>query len=70
MFVEFGNAIKKGSNSKYSMVSAFSNDYAGYVPTPECMVDGVYEARLATTSRLEGSAGEKIYKNLIEMSME
>lgn len=41
-------------------VSAFANDYCGYVPVPECMREGVYEARLATTSALESSAGEKI----------
>ena len=42
-------------------------DYCGYVPTPECMKEGVYEARLATSSCLEPAAGDKIADALIEM---
>ncbi len=69
IFCEFGVEIKK--NAELSMVSAFANDYIGYVPTPECMKPGVYEARLASTSRhLPGAGAEicegmkKLYKEL------
>lgn len=58
IFCEFGVRIKQ--NSSFGMVSAFANDYIGYIPTPECMKPGVYEARLATTSRHTESAGEEI----------
>ena len=58
IFCEFGVKIKK--NSDFGMVSAFANDYIGYIPTPECMKPGVYEARLATTSRHTESAGDEI----------
>lgn len=58
IFCEFGVRIKQ--NADFGMVSAFANDYIGYIPTPECMKPGVYEARLATTSRHIESAGDEI----------
>ena len=66
IFVEFGKKVKN-SCGDYCFVSAFANDYCGYVPTPECMREGVYEARLAPTSALEPAAGDKIADKLIEM---
>ncbi|MBR3847787.1 MAG: neutral/alkaline non-lysosomal ceramidase N-terminal domain-containing protein [Oscillospiraceae bacterium] len=66
IFTEFGKKIKESCDG-YCFVSAFANDYCGYVPTAECMREGVYEARLAPTSALEPSAGNKITDKLIEM---
>jgi len=66
IFVEFGKKIKKNC-AKYSFISAFANDYLGYVPTPECMKEGVYEARLAPTSALESEAGDKICDAVINL---
>ena len=66
IFVEFGRKIKEACDG-YCFVSAFANDYCGYVPTPECMREGVYEARLAPTSALEPAAGDKVADKLIEM---
>ena len=57
IFVQYGKRMKAGCNGA-AFVSAFANDYCGYVPTPECMVPGVYEARLAPTSALEPAAGD------------
>lgn len=68
LFVEFGRAMKEGSSVPYSMVSAFANDYLGYVPTPECMAEGVYEARLAPTSCLAADTGGRIVDAMLEMS--
>lgn len=65
IFCEFGMKIKK--NSSFSMVSAFANDYIGYIPTPECMKPGVYEARLATTSRHTAEAGDIICKEMAKL---
>lgn len=62
IFCEFGKKIK--NNSSFSMVSAFANDYIGYIPTPECMKPGVYEARLASTSRHTAEAGDIICKEM------
>ncbi|MBQ4159846.1 MAG: hypothetical protein IJD83_02840, partial [Clostridia bacterium] len=47
------------------MVSAFANDYIGYVPTPDCMKEGVYEARLAPTSGLAPETGDVITDTVI-----
>lgn len=65
IFCEFGVEIKK--NAPFSMVSAFANDYIGYIPTPECMRPGVYEARLATTSRHTEEAGSEICKEMAKL---
>lgn len=65
LFVQFGKKIKASTNS-YCMVSAFANDYIGYVPTPECMREGVYEARLAPTSALAPESGDLIADKAIE----
>jgi len=59
LFNEFGKQIKE-STKNLTMVSAFANDYCGYVPAPQCFRPGVYEARLCRTSCLEETAGEKI----------
>lgn len=66
LFVEYGKKIKQACTGN-CFVSAFATDYCGYVPTPECMKEGVYEARLATSSCLEPAAGDKIADALIDM---
>ncbi len=68
IFCEYGVKIKK--NAEFSMVSAFANDYIGYIPTPECMKPGVYEARLATTSRHLPSAGDEICEAMKKLHKE
>lgn len=69
LFVEFGKKIKKAVG-KLCFVSAFANDYCGYVPVPECMKDGVYEARLCKTSCLEADAGDKIVDGIVKLKTE
>ena len=66
IFVEFGKKIKKACGGS-CFISAFANDYVGYVPTPECMKEGVYEATLASTSALEAMAGDIVTDELIMM---
>lgn len=66
MFNKFGKKIKKACEG-VCFVSAFANDYVGYVPTPDCMKEGVYEATLAPTSALEAMAGDVVTDELIEM---
>ena len=66
LFNEYGKKMKKACDGLI-FVSAFANDYSGYVPVPECMKDGVYEATLAKTSALEPAAGDKITDAIIEM---
>lgn len=66
IFVQFGKRMKEACDGA-AFVSAFANDYCGYVPTPECMRPGVYEARLAPTSALEPAAGDKLCDAIIAM---
>lgn len=68
IFVQFGKRMKQACNGA-AFVSAFANDYCGYVPTPDCMVPGVYEATLAPTSGLEAAAGDKVVDAVIELYM-
>lgn len=66
MFVEFGKRIKAASKT-ICFVSAFANDYSGYVPTPELMLPDVYESKLSRTSALEPAAGDKIVEAFIKI---
>ncbi|MEA4887904.1 MAG: neutral/alkaline non-lysosomal ceramidase N-terminal domain-containing protein [Clostridiaceae bacterium] len=66
IFVNYGKKIKAACGVG-CMISAFANDYCGYVPTKECMKKGVYEATLAPTSALEANTGDKICDAIIEM---
>jgi hypothetical protein len=45
LFSEYGDELIKKSPFEHTIVSAYSNDYAGYIVTPECYAPGVYEAR-------------------------
>ncbi len=67
LFVQYGKKIKNGIG-KSCMVSAFANDYLGYVPTPDCMKEGVYEARLAPTSGLSEETGDIISDTAISLA--
>jgi len=67
MFSDYGFKMKENSNTKYSMVSIFANDYRGYVPTPDKMRPGVYEARLAATSMLAPEAGDEVCDAILKL---
>lgn len=67
LFVQYGKKIKKEIGNT-CMVSAFANDYLGYVPTPDCMREGVYEARLAPTSGLSAETGDIIADTAISLA--
>lgn len=67
MFVEFGRKIKNAIGRGRCMVSVFANDYCGYVPTEDCFVPGVYEARLASTSNLVPQAGDMVCDAVIKL---
>ena len=66
IFVQFGKRMKDACKG-LAFISAFANDYCGYVPTAECMVPGVYEARLAPTSALEPAAGDILTEAMIRL---
>lgn len=66
IYVNFGKKIKEACG-KGSMPSAFALDYCGYVPTPECMKPGIYEATLAPTSGLEADTGDRMCEEMIKL---
>jgi hypothetical protein len=45
LFSEYGDELVAKSPFKRKWVSAYSNDYVGYIVAPNCFVPGVYEAR-------------------------
>jgi hypothetical protein len=70
LFVEFGKAIKAGL-PKTAMVSAFANDYCGYVPL-DCFIGdaGGYEAKLCPTSTLAKGTGDKVVEGILELQLQ
>jgi hypothetical protein len=45
LFSEYGDELLAKSPFDRTIVAAYSNGLVGYIVTPECYVDGVYEAR-------------------------
>lgn len=59
IFVEFGLEIKRGSPFRYTIVNQLTNgSVSGYVCTREAYLQGGYETRLRTYSRLQEEAGD------------
>jgi hypothetical protein len=72
MLVETGLVLKRYSEKNYyatTMISAYTNDYVGYIPIERSFRENKYEARLAKWSIL-GPDAEKIflekYMNIIK----
>ena len=67
IFTEFGKRIKKGIGT-HCMVSAFANDYCGYVPMAQFIGEpNVYEAKLCPTSALAPEAGDLIVEGILSL---
>jgi hypothetical protein len=45
LFSEYGDELLAKSSFGRTLVAGYSNGLVGYIVTPECYVDGVYEAR-------------------------
>jgi hypothetical protein len=45
LFSEYGDELIVKSPFEHTIVAGYSNGLVGYIVTPECYVDGVYEAR-------------------------
>jgi neutral/alkaline ceramidase-like enzyme len=69
-FVEIGQAIKRASPLKPTIVIELANGYNGYLPTPEQHKLGGYETWRARSSYLESDASTKITATLIELLKE
>jgi neutral ceramidase len=65
-FCEYGLRIKKASRHPFTWVSTLSNDYIGYVPTPQAFVGGGYEPRTARSSMLTPDAGQRLLEGALK----
>ncbi len=65
-FCDWGLRIKKASRHPFTWVSAYSNEYLGYVPTPQAFAGGGYEPRTARSSKLAVDAGQRILEGALK----
>lgn len=78
LFVELGFKIKENAASEYVIISCYTNDNIGYIPSPEAYQHGGYEVNESfilynNPAKLDQTAGEKIVEsaiNLVQKSKE
>ncbi|MDR2759992.1 MAG: hypothetical protein LBB78_11500, partial [Spirochaetaceae bacterium] len=71
LFQEFADELIAKSPFKRTFVSAYSNDYIGYIVTPDlCRVDGVYEGRQTSSRTFEKEAGPDMNREFLKMGEE
>jgi neutral ceramidase len=66
IFVEYQLQFKRRSPSPYSFLIGYANNYLGYVPTPEALLQGGYEARPMSWSQFAPEAGA----NMLDAGLE
>jgi hypothetical protein len=70
LFSAYGDELRKKSPFERTLVAAYSNGYLGYIVTPDCYAEGVYEARQTVLDPPAGGImneellrlGEEVYK--------
>jgi neutral ceramidase len=67
MFAEFGLRTKDESPFARTFVCGLANGWFGYVPTSEAFSHGGYETRMAYTSRLVPSAGDRMTETALRL---
>ena len=60
LFVEYQLQLKRLNPLTWTFVVGYANDYQGYVPTPEALAQGGYEARPMSWSKLSPQAGQTL----------
>jgi len=66
-FCDYALRIKKASRQPFTWVSSLSNEWIGYVPTPQAFVGGGYEPRTARSSKLAIDAGQKLLEGSLKV---
>ena len=66
LFVDFQLRIKKASRLPFTWVSTLTNEYIGYVPTPQAFAGGGYEPRTARSSKLAPDAGQRLVEGSLK----
>jgi hypothetical protein len=67
MFAEFGLATKGRSPFTLTAVCGLTNGWYGYIPTADAFERGGFETRLASSSRLEIGAGDKLVSVVVDL---
>ena len=68
LFVEYGNRLKDASPAAVTFVSAYSNGYEGYIPTPETWDEGGYEASVGPWTRVGRTGGETLVARMLALA--
>ena len=66
LFNEYAREIKSRSPYPYNMIAAYANGYIGYITTPACASDDIYECRIKSGYTPEYGTGEKMTGLLLE----
>lgn len=67
LFVEYQLQYKRRSPLPYSYLVGYANGYVGYVPTPEALQQGGYEAQPMSWSKLGPEAGQTMIDTGLEL---
>lgn len=72
LFVELGFAIKENAESEYVIISCYTNDNIGYIPSPQAYQHGGYEVNESyilynNPARLDQTAGVKVVESAISL---
>ncbi|MDQ0920224.1 hypothetical protein [Paenibacillus sp. V4I5] len=65
LFVEFGHDLKQRSPSPHTLIATYANGVNGYVATREAFVQGGYETRLTSRTRLAPDSGERMVDTVL-----
>ncbi len=60
LFVDYQLRFRRESPLPHSLLIGYANDYLGYVPTPEALEQGGYEAQPMSWSKLGPEAGDTL----------
>ncbi|KRE36481.1 hypothetical protein [Paenibacillus sp. Soil724D2] len=65
LFVEFGHNLKQRSPFPLTLIATYANGVNGYVATREAFVQGGYETRLTSRTRLAPDSGERMVEAVL-----
>ena len=68
LFVEYGSRIKDASPAALTLVAAYANGYAGYIPTPEAWDEGGYEPSLGPWTRIWRTGGDVLADRAVALA--
>ncbi|MBI5094846.1 MAG: neutral/alkaline non-lysosomal ceramidase N-terminal domain-containing protein [Candidatus Hydrogenedentes bacterium] len=67
-FTEFGLQLKQESPARFTLPVGLANGALGYIPTPEAIVQGGYEAQTWRYNQFEPDSGEHIVRSTLNLA--